>query len=74
VQRHVARDHIEKYGPEYYDPGVEKVTERIIESKTKKAGIKPIHHHHERPFNPMTDNLPSAVTRIPRPALRYPRF
>jgi hypothetical protein len=62
-QRRVARDHLEKYGPGYY--AAEKVTEKIIESKTKQMGAKKIVHHHERPYNPMTDGLPRSMRRLP---------
>ena len=62
-QRHVAADHIRKYGPGYY--AVEKVTQKIIEAKTKKMGAKKIVHHREKPYNPMTDGLPRSMHRLP---------
>lgn len=40
TQRRVARDHIQKYGPGYY--AAEPVTEKIIASKTKEMGAKPM--------------------------------
>ena len=63
MQRHVARDHLERYGPGYYS--VEKVTEKIVESKTKQMGAKKIVHHRERPYDPMHDGLPRDVSRFP---------
>lgn len=59
--RRVARDHIQRYGPGYY--AVEKVTEHIVESKTKQMGAKKIVHHRKRPYDPMSDGLPSSVRR-----------
>jgi hypothetical protein len=62
--RRVARDHLTREGPGYY--AVEKVTEKIIESKTKQMGAKP--HRKKRmppPYNPMTDGLPRSARRPP---------
>lgn len=63
-QRHVARDHLVKYGPGYY--AAEPVTEKIIAAKTKQMGAKP--HRKKRmppPYNPMTDGLPRSARRPP---------
>lgn len=61
--RRVARDHLEREGPGYY--AVEKVTEKIIESKTKQLGAKPKRRHVVKPYNPMTDGLPRSARRPP---------
>ncbi|MCK9593764.1 MAG: hypothetical protein M0Q91_17325 [Methanoregula sp.] len=62
--RRVARDHLEREGPGYY--AVEKVTEKIIESKTKQMGAKPKRRpRREPPYNPMTDGLPRSARRPP---------
>ena len=61
--RYVARSHIEKYGPGYYE--AEPVTERIVEAKTKALGAKPMRKRTVREYDPMTDGLPRHITRPP---------
>jgi hypothetical protein len=55
VWKNNARDHLQLYGPGYYR--AEPVTERIIESATKRSGARPIRRKSApRPFNPLIDN------------------
>jgi hypothetical protein len=61
--RRVARDHIERYGPGYY--GAEKVTEKIVEAKTKQMGAKPIVKRRRKPYDPMSDGIPRDAVRFP---------
>lgn len=67
--RYVSRSHLEKYGPGYY--AAEKVTEKIIESKTKQMGAKKIVHHREKPYDPMSDGLPRDLYRPPSNLFRF---
>ena len=54
----IARDHITRYGPGYY--AAEPITEKIIESKTRQMGAKPIKKKpRQKPFNPLKDGLPT---------------
>ena len=60
--RRISRDHLEREGPGYY--AAEKVTEKIIEAKTKKMGAKPIVRHRQPPpYDPVRDGLPREITR-----------
>lgn len=67
--RKISRQHLEKYGPGYY--AAEKVTEKIIESKTKQMGAKKIVHHREKPYDPMSDGLPRDLYRPPSNLFRF---
>ena len=57
--RRIARDHIQTYGPAYY--AAEQVTEKIVASKTREMGARPIRRKpRERDgpfFNPTMSNL-----------------
>jgi hypothetical protein len=61
--RRVAKDHIERYGPGYYE--AEKVTEKIVEAKTKQMGARKKVVHRERAYDPMHDGLPRSMGRPP---------
>ena len=69
TQRRIAKDHLQKYGPGYY--AAEKVTEKIIESKTKQMGAKKIIHHKEREYDPINDGLPRDLARPPSNLFRF---
>lgn len=65
-QRRVARDHLEKYGPAYYNKNVEQINEKIIERTNEKMGKKPMKRKMTpKPYNPMTDGLPKSARRLP---------
>lgn len=60
AHRKIARQHIQRYGPGYY--AAEPVTEKIVESKTKQMGAKPMKRKpRQRPYNPLGGGVPPGV-------------
>ena len=62
TQRRIAKDHLQRYGPGFY--AAEPVTDKIIASKTKQMGARPVRHKsREEPYDPMRDGLPRDIRR-----------